>query len=259
MEKYTRRRLNSNLIVEDFKKVHGEIYNYSLVDYKTMHTKVKIICSHHGEFEQTPNAHVRQKQGCPICGKEKNHIKQTDTTESFIKKSKLVYGDRYLYNKTIYGKNAHEKVTITCRIHGDFDIRPNGFLSAKGGCIQCSRVSAVRKLSTQNNLGWSRTNWIKRLEGRSAILYILRCWNKKEEFYKIGITGRTVKDRYNSHKSLPYNYEIIHLIESKDIGYIYDLEHKILQKTKHIKYLPELPFQGSLQECRRKFDLLEIH
>lgn len=252
METYTRRRLNSDLIIEDFKETHGETYDYSLVDYKTMHTKVKIICPEHGEFEQTPNAHIRQKQDCPICGKEKKHKKQTDTTESFIIKGKQIHTNRYLYNNTLYGRNAHEKVTITCRIHGDFSITPNSFLSKKCGCPKCGKISGVRKLSAQNNLGWSRTNWIKRLEGKSATLYVLRCWNEQEEFYKIGITGRTVKDRYNGPKALPYNYEVIHIIESKDIGYVYDLEHKLLQESKQFKYIPELPFVGSLQECRTK-------
>ena len=255
MKTYIRRRLNSDIIVQDFKKIHGNIYNYSLVDYKTMHTKVKIICSKHGEFEQTPNAHIRQKQGCPICGIEKNHYKQTDTTESFITKGKNIHGNRYLYDKTTYGKNAHEKVIITCRIHGDFLISPNSFLSRGCGCPKCGKITGIRKLSSNSNLGWSRSNWIKRLKGKSATLYILKCWNEEEFFYKIGITGRTVKDRYRGTKSLPYKYEVVHIVESTDIGYIYDLENKLLQDSKDFKYIPKKPFVGSLQECRTQIKL----
>lgn len=37
--------------IEKAKKVHGDKYDYSLVDYKKSHTKIKILCPIHGEFE----------------------------------------------------------------------------------------------------------------------------------------------------------------------------------------------------------------
>ena len=53
--------------VEQAKQIHGNKYNYSKSDYINAKTKVCIICSEHGEFWQIPNAHINQKQGCPIC------------------------------------------------------------------------------------------------------------------------------------------------------------------------------------------------
>ena len=57
------------LITEEFvlkaKKIHGNKYDYSKVDYKESSEKVIIICSEHGEFKQTPNNHLK-KIGCPI-------------------------------------------------------------------------------------------------------------------------------------------------------------------------------------------------
>lgn len=50
-----------------FDKVkNNDKYDYSLVEYKTAHTKVKIICKKHGVFEQSPNNHLNGK-GCPKC------------------------------------------------------------------------------------------------------------------------------------------------------------------------------------------------
>lgn len=263
MEKFIKKRrskITTKQVIQDFKRVHGELYNYSLVTYKTMHTKVKIICSQHGQFEQTPNAHIRQKQGCPVCSIKTNKLRQSDNTETFLAKVKLIHKDRYIYTKTLYGKNAHEKVVLTCRIHGDFYISPNRVISQKAGCPKCSKISQIRKLKAQNNLGWSRTNWIKRLKGKSATLYILKCWNQEEEFFKIGITGNSVSRRYRGPKALPYNYEVVHVVESKDIGYIYDLEHRILKQTNSLKYIPKKPFVGSLLECRNKeFNYSAIH
>jgi hypothetical protein len=47
-------------------KIHGEKYNYFNVEYINAHTKVKIICPIHGEFEQRPGDHL-SGQGCPNC------------------------------------------------------------------------------------------------------------------------------------------------------------------------------------------------
>lgn len=49
------------------KQVHGDKYDYSLVDYKGSFTKVKIICPEHGVFEKRPDGHINQKYGCPAC------------------------------------------------------------------------------------------------------------------------------------------------------------------------------------------------
>ena len=57
--------------IEKSKIVHNNKYNYTLVNYKNAHTKVKIICKYHGEFEQSPNHHLRL-EGCPKCSKSKN-------------------------------------------------------------------------------------------------------------------------------------------------------------------------------------------
>jgi len=59
--------------IEDAYCIHGDKYNYSLVQYRNNKTKVKIICHKHGIFKQTPNAHL-QGNGCPKCGNKYNGI-----------------------------------------------------------------------------------------------------------------------------------------------------------------------------------------
>lgn len=59
-------RLSTEEFVERAKIVHGDKYDYSLVEYVNNSTKVKIICPEHGVFEQTPNAHLRGEK-CPRC------------------------------------------------------------------------------------------------------------------------------------------------------------------------------------------------
>jgi hypoxanthine phosphoribosyltransferase len=48
-------------------KKHKFRYNYSKVEYVRSKDHVTIICAKHGEFEQTPNCHLNQGTGCPMC------------------------------------------------------------------------------------------------------------------------------------------------------------------------------------------------
>ena len=56
--------------IKKSKAVHGDTYDYSLVDYKSCRTPVKIICKKHGIFNQVPVDHYHSKAGCPKCAKE---------------------------------------------------------------------------------------------------------------------------------------------------------------------------------------------
>ena len=57
---------NISIFIEKAKEVHGDKYDYSKVEYVNNETKICIICPEHGEFWQTPSAHLRG-QGCPDC------------------------------------------------------------------------------------------------------------------------------------------------------------------------------------------------
>jgi len=48
--------------------VHGNNYDYSKSIYVKGNQKVEIVCPKHGSFFQTPDNHINQKQGCPVCG-----------------------------------------------------------------------------------------------------------------------------------------------------------------------------------------------
>lgn len=59
-------------------------------------------------------------------------------TEEFIKKAIAIHGSKYDYNKTLY-VHSMEPLTVSCRTHGDFLVRPNNHLSSKQGCQKCSK------------------------------------------------------------------------------------------------------------------------
>lgn len=61
--------------IDDAKKIHGDKYDYSEVNYINNKTDVVIICPIHKRFEQTPDAHLHGC-GCPSCS---DSIGETDT------------------------------------------------------------------------------------------------------------------------------------------------------------------------------------
>ena len=79
------KHLSTKEIINKFKNVHGNKYDYSKVEYSKMHEKVLIICPEHGEFWQTPSKHI-SGQGCPKCA---NKISKSEDEIYNILKSNL--------------------------------------------------------------------------------------------------------------------------------------------------------------------------
>ena len=125
-----------SLFLEKAHIIHGDRYDYSLVDYQGSKKKVVIICKIHGEFSQTPDNHVSGKANCPVCAKLTQWIAITDTTESFIAKSKIKHGDRYDYSKSIY-QGMRQPVEIICQEHGSFMQLPQHHYLSGCGCSKC--------------------------------------------------------------------------------------------------------------------------
>lgn len=58
------------------RELHGDKYDYSLVDYNYSKDVVRIICPEHGVFEQRATSHVdtsRGGKGCPTCGLKREY------------------------------------------------------------------------------------------------------------------------------------------------------------------------------------------
>jgi len=117
-------------------QVHENKYDYSLVKYKNIDTKVKIICPIHGVFEQTPYKHINRRQGCGKCKGEKISKTKRMDFDVFLEKCNSVHDNKYNYSKFVY-KNAHVKSVITCPSHGDFMQNPNNHIYNKNGCPSC--------------------------------------------------------------------------------------------------------------------------
>lgn len=131
--------------VEKARAIHGNKYDYSLVEYAGSDKKVKIICPNHGMFLQTPHQHIRGQE-CPVCGRKKSDENRKKGLDYFLQQAHAVHGDKYDYSHVVL-KNRREKVCIICPTHGVFWQEPYNHTLQKQGCPQCARESNAVKIT----------------------------------------------------------------------------------------------------------------
>jgi hypothetical protein len=132
-------------VVETFKKMYGDDYDYSMTDYKGALKKFKVLCKIHGEFETIYNNMLRG-WACPECTARKKK-----NSSEFLKRAKDVHGDEYDYSKVLY-KNCNTKVEIICKTHGSFFQQPRIHTSG-ARCQKCERFTTSK----------IARNWLKTL------------------------------------------------------------------------------------------------
>lgn len=201
----------TEIFVENAKQVHGNRYDYSLVEYTRATDKIKIICheNNHGAFKQKPSDHL-SGNGCPKC-----FIKRAKTTEQFIKEAREIHGDIYDYSLVKY-KRSESRVIIQCSVHGEFTQRAYDHLRGNG-CPSCARRGFIP----------SKGGW----------LYYIKFYKNDFVFYKVGITNGDIKTRIRRFQvDKKFKFEILF---SKWYNNGYDaqsLERKILTENKQFKY-----------------------
>ena len=236
---YTTRRFTNNEFIQKTKEVHGDKYDYSKVHYKSSKEKVVITCPIHGDFKQSPNDHLTGR-GCLKCGAYTRNNKNKSNKEEFIEKSNGVHNDWYNYSKVKY-KHSKEKVTITCPVHGDFEQKPIYHLSGRG-CPECAK----------ENSGFWNPEYIRKYHqdklNNPCTLYVLECYSDNESFIKIGITTKTIAERYH-HESLLNGYQYNTLFEHHStLICCSEMEQEVLQSFKGCQHTPLYKFEGST-EC----------
>lgn len=232
-------------------KIHRDNYDYSLVEWKNSHYKITLICKKHGLFKVNTNSAVHNKSGCKKCGSLKISKSLSSNTIEFIKKANKIHNNKYDYSNTNY-KNSTKKVNIICKQHGIFQQRASHHLQ-KHGCKKCASKT-IGNINQNNPPGWNLKHWIdnskKSKNFDSYKVYIIKCWNDNEEFYKIGRSFKTVQNRFKNKSTMPYQYETIKIYEDT-AKIIYEMEKELKNKNKEYLYLPKLKFNG-MYECFRK-------
>lgn len=138
---------DSEKFIRDAVKKYGNFFDYSNVLYENCKIKVKIVCPVHGEFEQTPDAHLQQKYGCPFCGVEYGRSKSlmSGTKPTVRKKDHAVFvkelQEKYPNKVLVLGTYSGSHDKILCRCHKcdhEWEPTPTGLLGGKG-CPKCKK------------------------------------------------------------------------------------------------------------------------
>ena len=156
------KKMTTEEFIEKARKIHGDKYDYSKVEYVNANTKVCVICPIHGEFYVSPANHLRER-GCPKCRTRKELVGKYSVTkpmvirkhniQTFVEKAKKVHNNKYDYSKVEY-INSHSKVCIICPIHGEFWITPCRHLGGQG-CKKCGDLERFNSKKVQQE------DWIK--------------------------------------------------------------------------------------------------
>lgn len=180
---------------------HGDVYDYSLVEYKNNKTPVTLICKKCGTvFKPRPLNHTHGS-GCPKCGREKANKCISDTKEDFIRKAIEKHGSKYDYSLVEYTK-SNVKVKIKCnKCGGVFEQTPAMHLSGNG----CSICNPPHKRLTHEE-------FVERLLKTHPNLEVLSEYNGKDR--KI-----TVRCKIHDHT---YETTPHRLVQGANCKYCYD-------------------------------------
>ena len=187
--------------------VHGGRYDYSEVIYINTRTRVTIICPQHGAFIQTPDKHYRGR-GCPTCGKggakDINH---------FLERAKEAHGERYDYSKSVY-VSSDTPLTIICSEHGEFTQAPKHHYGGQGCAICGARWSA------------------RRYNDVPTRLYYVKVESSGLTGWKIGITTKSVEERFKLETRNGASIKLLDEIMFKGGREAFDMEQDILRVFK---------------------------
>ena len=239
------RKLSTEEFIRRAIDVHGNKYDYSLVNYIDSRTKVIIICPEHGEFYQKPNNHLNGR-GCPKCYLQIANTQFRSNTEEFIEKARKIHGDKYDYSKVIY-LNCYTKVIIICKKHGEFEQTPSDHLAGKG-CSICKSSKGelvIWDVLTKYNIQKERQYCIPKVADELYYDFYLPEYNLLIEFHGI------------------QHYEWIPFFHDNDRGWDLDAQKRRDDNIRHnafiykYKYL-EFNYKQLIKLTKKEFEKLII-
>lgn len=166
----------------------------------------------------------------------------------FTSMCREIHGDDYDYSKIEY-INAKTKVTLSCKIHGEFNVQPNHIVNDFSGCPKCGHTRTAN-FQKQFPSGWGVSSWKNSAKNSknfdSFKLYIIKAWGNGETFVKVGRTFTPISRRLCNY-AFPYNFEVMCEL-SGSAEEVFDAENAIKRIMKEYKYTPLTKFKG-MEEC----------
>lgn len=229
----------------EYQKECSELYphnDYTDIIYSGNKGRIKNIrCIEHDEYFDISSARGHKKgRGiyCPKCKEQRElerlEAKRQEYIEIFNKKHNGRYGD---YSDFVY-YGRYKNSTFICPDHGEFKQTPISHANTVYGCQKCGAEAGH---------GYSKSSYIKACGNRVCSLYLVRIYNDRESFYKVGISVN-IKDRFSDlRKDSGYRSELMSVIEGT-AEEVWELEYRIKRDYKMFSYIPNNVFAGHT-EC----------
>ncbi len=123
--------------LDEARKIHGDLFSYDESTYAGAKQKLKISCTAHGIFLQSPEVHLRGS-GCPRCSDtgrlEKQRLMSVENVNASI--AKLSDGCVSIVSSTF--SNINQSASFRCDVHGTYQRLVNTALHSKHPCLKCS-------------------------------------------------------------------------------------------------------------------------
>ena len=210
-----RRQSNLQEFIVKAIKVHSDLYNYSKAEYINSVTPIVIVCKIHGEFTQTPVSHVAGAD-CPECAKLVQAEKRALGREEIVNRGNSIHNSAYDYKLLPVNIRTADKGPIICPTHGVFNQLIGQHILGRG-CPSCNSGSYDPL--------------------RRTMLYYLLLEHNGHQYYKIGITARSVEGRYTKQEM--EKITILHTMWFSTGAQAYSYEQTILNYYKCNKYYGE--------------------
>jgi hypothetical protein len=173
--------------------LHRNKYDYSKSVYISATDLITIKCTHHGDFEQTPNRHLGGA-GCKKCAIENTRIRMSIPWEKYKYDLDTIHNNKYDYSKVVWG-GVDNNIIVICPNHGDFTIRPAEHKNGRG-CQKCSKEAHVQYNKHDTEIFIVRSNKI---------------WNKLYDYSKAEYKGSENKltiicKKHGEFNQLPANH-----------------------------------------------------
>lgn len=226
-----------NEVIKKIENKHKNYIVYREQRFENHHSPIVYKCSIHGDKVSTANSLLSKGTGCNECGKYKRAESQKSNWVEVVNKIHSI-NKNIIIDVNQHYENTNSPVIYFCKKHGKHYATPSKLLMGRG-CPKCANES-------RNN--YSDTAWCLLCGDRDAKLYWIKMKYKNDEWFKIGKTFQSIKNRWWELKKIGIEYEVLKVI----IGtpeYICKLERRVHKFYKNKHYVPQVNFGGHLTEC----------
>lgn len=208
------KKITSKEFIEKSRLIHGDRYDYSLVNYKNTYERINIVCKVHGMFSQVPKDHL-SGAGCSICAKQ-----------SRIQTNLEIYGGHPQQNPDVREKtkqtNLQKYGKINPQQNPDIREKTKQTIIDRYGVDHPLQSLAVQEKMKQNNIRKYGIEWTTQVFEfkQKKIQSFLNKYGvdnpRKSEEIKTQITQTNLKRYGTEHYAQKHMVDIIQLINDFD-------------------------------------------